>query len=258
MSDDAARLLRLLAADAEQRLAADLVSDLVSGAGEPERRRERAAAAGLDLAARWTVAVARLPASAHLRGAEQAARAAAPPAALVGRHAGDLVVLAPAAEPAELARALGNRLAPLGEATCSAAGPVAPDDIAGDYREAAQTVEALLALGRGGSAATAEALGFAGLVLSARPDVDRFLLRQLGALLDYDAGHGIELLATVRAFFDTGLNRRRAAELLHIHPNTLAQRLDRVGRLLGPGWSEPAAALELQLALRLHRLGPRR
>jgi DNA-binding PucR family transcriptional regulator len=36
--------------------------------------------------------------------------------------------------------------------------------------------------------------------------------------------------------------------------NTVAQRLERVGRLLGPDWQTPARALEIQLALRLHRL----
>jgi DNA-binding PucR family transcriptional regulator len=38
-----------------------------------------------------------------------------------------------------------------------------------------------------------------------------------------------------------------------VHVNTVAQRLDRVARLLGRDWS-PARALEVQLALRLHRL----
>jgi hypothetical protein len=34
----------------------------------------------------------------------------------------------------------------------------------------------------------------------------------------------------------------------------VAQRLDRVGRLLGSDWATPSRALELQLALRLHGL----
>jgi DNA-binding PucR family transcriptional regulator len=36
--------------------------------------------------------------------------------------------------------------------------------------------------------------------------------------------------------------------------NTVAQRLERVGRLLGDDWQSPARVLEIQLALRLHRL----
>ena len=37
-------------------------------------------------------------------------------------------------------------------------------------------------------------------------------------------------------------------------PNTLYQRLDRITEVLGPQWKEPGRALELQVALRLHRL----
>ena len=45
-----------------------------------------------------------------------------------------------------------------------------------------------------------------------------------------------------------------AAKVLMIHPNTVAQRLDRVSRLLGRGWRDPGRALDLQMALRLYRL----
>lgn len=36
--------------------------------------------------------------------------------------------------------------------------------------------------------------------------------------------------------------------------NTVVQRLERIGRLLGEDWNTPARTLEIQLALRLHRL----
>jgi DNA-binding PucR family transcriptional regulator len=36
-----------------------------------------------------------------------------------------------------------------------------------------------------------------------------------------------------------------------VHPNTVTQRLGRVDELLGPGWREPARALDVQLALRV-------
>ncbi|HET8681140.1 MAG TPA: helix-turn-helix domain-containing protein, partial [Micromonosporaceae bacterium] len=45
-----------------------------------------------------------------------------------------------------------------------------------------------------------------------------------------------------------------AAEVLHVHVNTVTQRLERLTTLLGEGWQRPERALELQLALRLHRL----
>ena len=39
-----------------------------------------------------------------------------------------------------------------------------------------------------------------------------------------------------------------------MHANTVAQRLERVGQLLGDGWRDPARALDVQLALRMRRL----
>jgi len=41
---------------------------------------------------------------------------------------------------------------------------------------------------------------------------------------------------------------------LHVNANTVAQRLERVGLLLGRDWQRPEQSLELQLALRLRRL----
>jgi DNA-binding PucR family transcriptional regulator len=73
-------------------------------------------------------------------------------------------------------------------------------------------------------------------------------------VLEYDARRGTELAATLQAYFDAGNSPARAAEALRVHVNTVTQRLDRVGRLLGREWSAPQRALEVQLALRLHRL----
>ena len=71
----------------------------------------------------------------------------------------------------------------------------------------------------------------------------------------YDAERGTEPRRDPR-----GVVRRRAAgsrrppRALHVHPNTVTQRLDRVGELLGDDWRDPARGLDLQLALRVHRL----
>jgi DNA-binding PucR family transcriptional regulator len=73
-------------------------------------------------------------------------------------------------------------------------------------------------------------------------------------VLDYDARRGTDLVTTLRAWFDTGASPARAAEALGVHVNTVTQRLDRVGRLLGRDWSSPDRGLQVQLALQLHRL----
>ncbi len=76
----------------------------------------------------------------------------------------------------------------------------------------------------------------------------------IGPVLAYDAQRGTNLVETLEQWFATGSRPAETARALLIHPNTVAQRLDRVGRLLGEGWRDPSRALDLQLALRLHRL----
>jgi DNA-binding PucR family transcriptional regulator len=73
-------------------------------------------------------------------------------------------------------------------------------------------------------------------------------------VLDYDQRRGTALVATLEAYFGCGGSLSRAAEVLHVHVNTVTQRLERVTNLLGPDWQKPERALEVQLALRLHRL----
>ncbi|MFE0375355.1 PucR family transcriptional regulator, partial [Streptomyces inhibens] len=113
---------------------------------------------------------------------------------------------------------------------------------------------ALRVLGRAGQGAAAADFGFLGLLLADTRDVDGFVRRTLGAVADYDTRRGTDLLHTLGAYFACGMSPVRTKDALHVHVNTVAQRLDRVSRLLGPDWQSPARALEIQLALRLHQL----
>ena len=62
----------------------------------------------------------------------------------------------------------------------------------------------------------------------------------VGPVLAYDARRGTELVATLEAWFAAGGRPAETAQRLHVHPNTVAQRLDRVGTLLGDDWRDPA------------------
>ena len=75
----------------------------------------------------------------------------------------------------------------------------------------------------------------------------------LGPVLDYDSERGTELVHTLEVYFRCGANLSRAKAELHLHVNTVTQRLDRVSSLLGD-WQSPDRVLEVQLALRLFRL----
>jgi DNA-binding PucR family transcriptional regulator len=144
--------------------------------------------------------------------------------------------------------------------TAGASGPsTGPASLATAFTEAERCLTALGALGRAGQGASTAELGFVGLLLGAvgdagDRDVTRFLTTTVGPVVDYDARRGTALVKTLEAYFGVGGSLARAAELLHVHVNTVTQRLERVGQLLGADWQKPERALEVQLALRLHRL----
>ncbi|MFJ4688095.1 helix-turn-helix domain-containing protein [Streptomyces sp. NPDC091377] len=179
------------------------------------------------------------------------------------RHAGlktadgDLIVLVlPGTDASHAARAAATAL---GEAighpvTAGAAGPVTdPRAVHGCHAEARRCLDALTALGGTGAAASPRDLGFLGLLLADHPDTSAFIAGTIGEVLEYDVRHDTELAPTLEAYFAAGGSPRRAAEGLHVHPNTVSRRLERINDLLGPAWQEPVQALEVQLALRLRR-----
>ncbi|MEU1025595.1 helix-turn-helix domain-containing protein, partial [Streptomyces sp. NPDC005904] len=139
-----------------------------------------------------------------------------------------------------------------------AAGPATgPDQLPGAYTEAGRCLNALHALGRTGDGSDLAGLGFLGVLLGDRADLDGFVRRYLGPVLAYDQQRGTELVRTLDAYYAQGASLSRAKDALHVHVNTVVQRLDRVAQLLGADWNDPTSALELQLALRLHRLSSR-
>ena len=100
------------------------------------------------------------------------------------------------------------------------------------------------------TARTTAELGFVGVLLSSG-DTGAVRRRHDRPVLEYDAARGSDLAATLDAWFGQGGHLGRTAGVLHIHPNTVGQRLTRVGKLLGPDWSDPGRALQIQLALQL-------
>lgn len=121
------------------------------------------------------------------------------------------------------------------------------------YAEAVRCLDALTALDGVGGTASLRELGFLGLLLSADHDVESFIASTVGPVLEHDAGRPTELTRTLEAYFACGASPTRAAEALHVHPNTVSRRLERITDLLGPHWQRPARALEIQMALRLRK-----
>ncbi len=122
------------------------------------------------------------------------------------------------------------------------------------YQEALRCLEALTAIGGDGAAATAEDLGFVGMLLGENRDVSGFIDATLGPVLGYDRERSTDLEGTLAAYYAVGGSPTHAAEALQVHPNTVARRLERVSQLLGPDWQRSSSALQIQLALQLQRV----
>jgi hypothetical protein len=214
----------------------------------------------------------------HRTDSEQAA------AFLAARHrglsahiAGSIVLLLPGSDAGAMARevsvtlgrSLGGPVTAAGQAAGSIRQSLVTDPVADGrpregqpneaaaprlpaaYATARDCLSAMLALGRAGQGAAMTDLGFVGVVLTGGRSGADFVTDTLGPVLDYDAARGTDLAATLDAYFGTGAHLARTAERLHVHPNTVGQRLSRVGTLLGADWVGPERTLQIQLALQL-------
>ncbi|MEV4471713.1 helix-turn-helix domain-containing protein [Nonomuraea salmonea] len=258
-------LFRRSVAEAEGRVRGELLDDLISRPESPGLS-DRARRLGMDLGAPHVVVVVK-----HGGQRERAAFWASSQAAvrhgLAAGRGDEVVLLLPGDDAGGVARRVAAELtASLHSAATAGAARVGGSwagsrqqagahEVAAAYQEARRCADALIALGRAGDGAGAVELGFVGLLMGDGRDVRGFVTRVLGPLIDYDARRGTALADTLSAYFGTGGSPSRTAEALHIHVNTVTQRLDRVAKLLGDGWTDPERALEIQLALRLHRLG---
>ncbi|WP_104522629.1 helix-turn-helix domain-containing protein [Blastococcus atacamensis] len=251
-------LIRRTAGEAENRVRGELLEELLSGSmRDPDGIRERARRLGADLDRPHAVVVARVEPRCRPRALAAATHLAATRGGLAGTHEGSVVVCLPDLTPGAAASTVRSDLANAGAGpvTAGGAGPArGPGAVASAHAEAARCAATLVALGRGGTSASAAELGFFGLLLGEGRDVRGFVDATLAPVLEYDVRRGTDLEGTLQAFFDAGNSPARAADVLRVHVNTVTQRLERVGRLLGKDWSSPARALEIQLALRLHRL----
>ncbi|MFB7775492.1 helix-turn-helix domain-containing protein [Streptomyces bauhiniae] len=267
-------LARRSAAEAERRVRGELLDDLLDARDrDPRLLRERAARLDADLDATHAVLATRLDAPSADADEEAAARRRLWSAAshlattrhgLAATRDGGTVLLLPLG-PGDTATELARRTArELGTAvrqpvTVGASAPVTglaarPDQVAAAYAEGRRCLDALHLLGRAGDGAAAEDFGFLGLLLAGDRDIGGFVDRTIGPLVAYDARRGTDLLRTLDAYFAAAMSPARTKDVLHVHVNTVAQRLERVGRLLGEDWQAPSRVLEIQLALRLHGL----
>ncbi|QFU90399.1 GAF domain-containing protein [Amycolatopsis sp. YIM 10] len=238
-------------AEAELRTRGEFVSALLSPGADEAGLRRRARRAGIGVAGVRVVAVFD-PGDADPRQASSlAGRVAAEFGGWSAEHSGHVVALLPgitAERAADRIRRFDLSCA-VGIAPCS--GGV--HAIRTAHESARQTATVLLALGRTRDCARAAELGLYRSLFgqAGRDELLVFINDAVGPLLEHDRDRKRDLATTLRTYLEQSRHHARTCELLHIHPNTLYQRLERIDGLLGPGWREPERALEVQLALRL-------
>jgi sugar diacid utilization regulator len=251
-------LLARTVAEAEERIGGELLRDLLSPTPyDAALVRERARRHGAQLDGPLVVAVAGPAEGDRPATTRAAARLADTLHGVAGEHEGAVVLVVPEGD----ARGVGDQLAAAvtragAAATVGVAGPAPAAEVAVTYGEARGCLETLLTLGRVGEVTDPAGLGVARLLLGANGpgQLAEFVDRELGPVAAYDAQRGTSLVATLDAWFASGGSLKDTAAALHVHPNTVTQRLERVTGLLGETWRAPERALDLQLALRVARL----
>lgn len=248
------------AAEAEQRARGDLVNDLLAPAPlAPESVRRRCDLIGVRPEIEYSLVVVRAGQDPQHRCARAAYVLASELNGLAGQHDAGVVLLLPGLLPGEAAELVRRRLHHQLRSTVTAGadGPVTlVTDLQPCYERARRCVGLLLGLGRSGASAAAGDLGVYGLLFGeTRPDeLRRFVDGRLRALVEYDEEHGTDLLPTLSAYLATGRRHTVTAQQLHIHVNTLYQRLHRIGELAEFDFEDPDAVVEVHLALRMWQL----
>ncbi|MFD3629856.1 helix-turn-helix domain-containing protein [Streptomyces sp. NPDC058664] len=250
-------LMRRSTAVAEGPVRDELLDDLIADPPHaPQQIAQRARRLGVDLRKPHVLVLARPEGGEQGRAVVWASSYAYRLSGLKTVQGGCIVLLLPGIDASAAAKAVAAELSPLlgHPVSVAAAGPaMSPDGVVRMHQEAGRCLDAMSALGGIGSAASVQDLGFLGLLLSDDNDVDGFVEAAIGPVLDYDAERFTDLTHTLEAYFASGGSPTNAAEALHVHPNTVSRRLERIGELLGPEWQKPGQVLEVQLALRLQR-----
>lgn len=246
----------------------DAVEELLSGVlGSDHEVARRAAAIGLDLTVPYGVLLFALPrprndATEPLRRAKDGLVARVLDALDGGVRStptAHAVVVAPAPSPWEWDRTQHLALETAGEEVLVlSSGPVqGARAIHACYAEAAYLVRLARHVRTPSAVVHPGDLDVYRFLDAAGPEAARALVRRaLGPVLALPADHGEKLLGTLRALADAGGLLAGAAELLGVHPKTVASRLRRLEQLTGLDVDRPLDRLQLDTAALLVQLYP--
>jgi sugar diacid utilization regulator len=284
----ALELLRVrTAVEVEHRLRGELMTDLLSSGPVPsEQLVQRAALLGHELTRPHAAIVGSIGSAAstatHSHSYQRAltvvsdALRSYQPRPLTAMYRGDIVVLWPTeasappdkpgptqpTDPAHAAKLVQRAIASVtGAADATVAVHEAPaDTYAHGYRIAKGALNIAIQVGHTNTVVQLADLGIAGLLLQL-DDTSQLLAfadRALGPVLEYDRRHRTQLSETLRTHLACKLDRNRTAQTLHIHPNTVGQRVRRIEQLCATDLADPSAAAHFSAALTIREVALQR
>jgi hypothetical protein len=163
-----------------------------------------------------------------------------------------------------LTRLMTGRPAAEPQITCGVSELVDSAELAPNaLRQAEQAIEIGTRLGRAGQIIRYEDLGIYRLLLQI-DDMNqlwRFACDVLGPLIDYDASHKVELIASLSAYLGQHESLKQAARVLRVHVNTVAYRVQRIEQLTSLDLADPDDRLVAHVAVKIvesHRASKKR
>ncbi|OUZ12313.1 hypothetical protein BHE97_02490 [Aeromicrobium sp. PE09-221] len=137
----------------------------------------------------------------------------------------------------------------------TAPAPTSPSDLARAVATAQNALSVLPSLDVSGVTVSADAYApYVGLFSDEPGAAARFVDAMLGPVIDWDSRRHTDLVRTLAAYFAHGESGSAAARVLHVHKNTVQQRLERVVTLTDGRWSDAEFRFRLHAAVRLHGL----
>ncbi len=130
------------------------------------------------------------------------------------------------------------------------------DSIRLGYEQARETININMIMGNSEGVVLFADLGLLHWLYHLSPEqrIGNIYLQYIEQLTTYDSQRGANLLQTLEQYLDEGCTLVDAANALHIHRNTLLNRLERIEKICGLDLRMPIHQLNLHVALRSYRL----
>jgi sugar diacid utilization regulator len=253
--------LRALA-ETELRLRRDLVEELLAGT-DPQGAQDRARALGYDLARPHRVIVVttgsqrngsqRVDYEAFYDAVRRAVRTTEVGSLLAARPGGVAVLCDTDLNWEQFRAAIVAQLGSAGSCRIGVGGRcIEPPEFPLSHRQAELALKLQVAIGGPDQATVFGDLGIYKLLseLANTGTVEEFIRRWLGALLDYDAAKGAQLVETLSCYLECGGNYDLTAAALSLHRSTLRYRLQRIREMSSHDLQDSDIRFNLQLATR--------